>query len=212
MGDPKLWHVDVTFRNTQREDPDNQDPREPDQREPTLNYRFEKRQIPLLGDYDDAAAGKLDTSQGVANSLNQPFNPPPMIEETYPVLTVLRNDINLDMASIFKWQDNVNETAFSGAAAETLKVNVTNIQEMFREGIRYWQKTFEIAYNKRTWKKYVLDYGYKQDDDGNWRQILLDGAGGETTVTSPHYDVYSPYKVAEFRDIDPIAFLAAEIK
>jgi len=207
-GDPKLWHVDCKFASTQREDPNEQDPQPPEEREPTISYRFEKRQIPLVGDYDDVASGKLDTSQAVGNSLNQPFTPPPMYEETYPVMTLWRDDVALGMGDVFAIQDTINLTAFSGAAARTLKLNVTSIQERFEDGRRLWRKTYDLSYSKRSWDVYVLDHGYKQDQHGNWRQIMLDGAGGETNVTSPHYDAYSPYKAVEFRDVPAIAFLA----
>jgi hypothetical protein len=209
-GDPKLWHVECTFKSIQREDPEDQEEKAPEEREPMVSYRFEKRQTPLMGDYDDAAAGKLDTSQGVANSLNQPFSPPPMIDETFPVLTVIRDDLALGMGEIFSVQDTINLTEFSGAPAETLKLNVTGVQERFEDGRRLWRKTYELAYNKRTWATHILDHGYLEDDDGNWRQVLLDGAGAETTVTSPHYDAYDPYKKLEFRTVAGIRDLAAE--
>jgi hypothetical protein len=209
-GDPTLWHLDVTYRSEHAEDPNDQQDQAPEDREGKISYRFEVRERPLLGDYDDNASGKWKTTLGVANSLNKPFDTPPSYEETYPVITVIKDDLTLDMASIMSINDSINLTSFAGAAADTLKLRVVGINERFEDGKRLWQKTYELTYNKRSWLKYVVDMGYKQDDDGNWDLVLLNGAGLETSSTAIHLFTFVPYKRVEFRTVPAIRFLASD--
>lgn len=207
-GDPKLWHVDVTFESIQAEDPDNQDGEDPAEREPTVAYRFDKVQVPLQGNYDDVASGKVSTTQGIGNSLGQPFSPPPMIDETRPVMSVQRDEYALDIATILAYNDTVNATEFAGAAANTLKLTIASVNERFENGVRVWRKVWELAYNKRTWNRFILDHGTKLDEaTGNFREILLDGAGAETDSTSPHYFEFTPFNSVEFRNLDAIRTL-----
>jgi hypothetical protein len=196
QADPKLWHVDVTFTSAQREDPEDQDTQDPEQRKPTISVRFERMQVAIFDEDDETPIG---------NSLKQPFSPPPMKEETRAIISIVRNERDINLANVQAWQDRVNDAEFAGAATKTLKLNITNIQEMFREGERFWTKTYELAYRAKTWTQRIMDAGYKQDEDGNFRLIALNGSGQEVAALADvHFFTIEPYEALNFGTVSGI--------
>lgn len=202
-GDPRLWEVECRFRSTeQQETEEDAEPQEPSERKPTVAIRFEKLQVPV---FIDAAQ-----TQGVCNSRDEPFSPPVMKEKSRMVISLTRRDTVLDLVGLIILQDVINQPAYMDFPTGTLKLNVADVHEEFTEGVRYWVKTFELAHEPDGWNPWVLDRGYKVDEDtGNFREILLDGFGDETTKDQPFLIPVGAYSYMNFSTITPIRELEA---
>ncbi len=199
-GDPKLWYVDIQYANVQEEDPSEPWEVQPSDRIPRISWRFDRVMLPVWGDFNDGAPGDLDGDKPMTNSKGQPFSPPIQYEVTMPVLQVRAWDTNLRTAELADNTDVVNSTTYGGLPDRTLKLNITGVEEIFVEGRRYWEKHYELAYNRRTWDRYVLDYGYFPDPaTGDIRLFLIDSGGNITTeTTNANYLQKRVYREADF--------------
>lgn len=184
-GDPYHWRATVTFSPVHGEDPDDPEPESPGDRDPVYSVRFQKRQVPVAGPYSTADPGNQDATTALANSAGQPFNPPITRDETRPVIVIQVNDDNLDLPGIAAIQDTVNKDAFAGYTSQTLKLNVSGVQEFFEDGRRWWRKVYELEHKRSSWLARPLDYGTVEDEDGNVRETLLNNSS--PTTGPPQY-------------------------
>lgn len=201
---PFLWRATVEYSNRQREDHDEPEPEDPTDRDPIYAIRFDKHDVPVTGPYSTVDPGNVSATTSLTNSKKQPYNPPPTREELRPVITITVNDHNLDLLKINAMQDCVNSAAFAGFPAKTLKLNVTGITEQFENGIRYWEKTYELAHRRQTWDLFLLDHGTIPDKEGNFKEVLL--LNGSETTGAPQYHQYTIYRQVDFAahsDIPP---------
>jgi hypothetical protein len=186
----------VEFSSTHGDNPDEPQPEDPTDREPKYGVRFDQAEVAVQGPYSSADPGNVDVTTSMTNSRKQPYNPPPTREERMPVITVLIDDADLKLHSLVQVQDLVNATAFAGFPAKTLKLNISDVKERFENGRRLWQKTYEIAYSRRTWDLFILDHGTIQDEEGNFDEVLL--KNGSKTTGAPQYKQYTVCKQIDF--------------
>lgn len=195
-GDKFLWRAEVRYDRNLRDDPEDQEPENPEEREPKYSIRFEKHEVPISGPYSTADPGHVSATTPLSNSAGQPYNPPITREETRPTIVLLKDERRLDLAGMLALQDTVNRNAFAGFTSQTLKLNVTGVQERFEQGERWWRKTYELAFKREGWVARPLDYGTITDEDGNVRETLL--LNSSPTTGAPQYR--GPYTI--YRQVD----------
>jgi hypothetical protein len=152
----------------------------------------------------------------ICNSAFSPFDPPVTRDRTRPVIRVVRNEATFSDSTILAYADKVNsdvvETVYP---ARTLKCSAPTAEKKFAQftGNEYYEVTYVLHYNEKTWDKSILDAGYEEldpADDTKRRKILddsgqplsspamLDGSGHKLPAPIDHTDVnYMTFKVYE---------------
>lgn len=136
----------------------------------------------------------------IDNSAGEPFDPPLMEEVAILTVRIVRNEATYGAADAFSYANAVNSSActIAGLQVGARKARCLGIpgDNATRNGIDYWQKTYEFEFKMATWDRRPLDLGMYylsagepltfKDDEGAPMQVpqLLDGAGaaGATPV------------------------------
>lgn len=173
-------------------------------RPPKITFGFAKYQKVIVKDLNDVPC---------TNSAGQPFDPPVEIDDSRPVLTVVKNVPAFDFSVAVAYQDAVSTDPFFGSPAGTAKIDSLSAEFAFENGLAYWVQTAVVHFRREGWKLKLLDAGYmKKDASGNLVTItdkyghpfsaptLLDGAGGVLTgdLTKPFYKTLTVYKELPF--------------
>lgn len=194
--DKFLWRCEVRYDRNLADDPEDPEAESPGDREPTYSIRFDRFEQAVYGPYSTNDPGHVSATTPIMNSAGQYFSPPPTVEQTRPTIVLVKDEDRLDLPGILALQDVVNKNAFAGFTSQTLKLNVTGVQERFEAGQRWWRKTYEVAYKREGWVLRPLDYGTVVDEDQNVRETLL--KDGSATTGAPQYR--GPYTV--YRQVD----------
>ena len=179
---------------------------------PTIIFGFERfRVIAIDGFLVTGTAA--ETRSAIVNSSKQPFDPPPMKDESRPVLTVIRNEQFFASATAVGFQDAVNDDAFAGAEEGQVKVqNITATQQIdpANPDFEFWRVTYSFAFKKEGWSLKLLDHGTRVVDpddislfvpyteDGVVTDILLNGNAGKNAAGAA--DVFLEYEVYDKKD------------
>lgn len=126
---------------------------------PKIEWDFQER--------NNAAPVKDLDGLPYLNSAIQPFNPPANFEEAYPVLVVIRNELNVDQTLINKYSYAVNSDDFLGAppgCAQCLPLRAT---EQYQGDMEFFRVTYRIRFSTEEdengdlidWQPRVLDCG-----------------------------------------------------
>jgi hypothetical protein len=100
------------------------------------------------------------------NSSNQPFDPPPVVDDSRPVLTITRNEASFNSANAILYQDAVNTDNFGPAIPKQAKLTniIGNKQQDI--GVVYYKVTYEIEFRREGYDLFILDKGFR-DISGN---------------------------------------------
>jgi hypothetical protein len=160
--------------------------------------------------------------QAIVNSAGDPFDPPIMIDDSRPYVTVSKN-----LATVPTWvmtyQDAVNSASFvvDGITVGTGLAKMQNISvspRQSRNGTSFRTVTFTIHLQKQGWLSKVLDAGFREvayggelqnirnpgDEELPAAPVPLDGAGMALTDPSPANAVYRYDTVYETKDFSAL--------
>lgn len=128
-------------------------------------------------------------NKAVLNSAKDPFDPPPLIDDSRPVLVITRNEGTYDEAIVRAYKDRINVATFRGNPPRTVKCNAIKGREIwsprvpYNDGI-YYEVTYEFAIRPEGWDMRLLDCGYRAIDPATDKKTLISIDDG-TTVTVP---------------------------
>lgn len=106
------------------------------------------------------------------NSAGDPFDPPPEITGTRPVLVMQRNEAALNPTLVLQYQDAVNADAFLGFPPRTVKVGTISGRRSFENSVAYWVVSYRFVVDWRTWRVFLLDAGFREKHAGGHKKIL----------------------------------------
>lgn len=136
-----VYDVSATYSNTVNTGSLGEDEENPLDDPPSIEYSWTVYQRPALVDVD----GNL-----VKNGADEAFDPPWMMDEHRPVVTITRNEASFSVGFATEYQDAVNEDAFGGSAAGTAKMSVS-ARSATRGDYDYWIVTYEIEFKWEGW-------------------------------------------------------------
>jgi hypothetical protein len=157
--------------------------------------------------------------KGLLNSAGDYFDPPVEVEKSRWVIQVKKN-----VASVPAWVIDLDNPINSSGVnirgitfpARTLRIASIAISDELVEGNhRYYELSIQLEYNKRTWKKRLLDQGLRIKESGTLkpalvdgkpatRDVLLNGSGGLLSAPTPASAVYLEFNVAEELDFSTL--------
>ncbi len=183
---------------------------------PEITFGFEKTKRIVTGEMKQGVISlssphikTVVSSTGVVTSAGEPFDPPPEVEDSRPVLTITRNEGFFDSARAIKYQDAVNSDFFFGALPGQAKVSGITAVRRQRNNIFYWRVTYRIVFRRDFWSLELLDRGtFWKDgagvinvfhDEGKARLGLLDGAGDKLAAgAAPVFLKFQVYREEPF--------------
>lgn len=142
---PRLWEVRVEYDSTQEEESES-----PFDKPPEVSWDFAQFTRVAYKDRDGKA---------ILNSAGQYFDPPIEIDDSRPVLTVVRNEPSYNPSLAYQYRDAVNSDAFYGAPPGTAKVVKITGASAVENDIPFWRVTYEFSFNPDGWQPSILDQG-----------------------------------------------------
>ena len=206
---PKHWHVRVEYDSSFEQEEEN-----PLDRAAQYTWGFAQFQKVAWKDVD---------GKGIVNSAGDPFEPPPEIDDSRPVLSIVRNEAAFNPSLAIDYQDAVNSDAFLGFEAGQVKVaNITAVSR-FENNVRYWEVTYEFHFRREGWTLGVMDVGrfstghvplWNKDESGQeilgdqvTQDIPLDGSGERLPdPTGPDNVVFRDFTVYKQRTFTVFIF------
>lgn len=159
----------------------NQSQQDPTERPPTISGSFVQFMRPLEKDTD---------GEPVVNTVGDPFDPPIEVEDSRPVLTIVKFFSSLDFVFFCSYKDVINSDTFTvrslSFAPDVCKMQNLSFNEQWINGINYFQVTAEMEIKPEKWiPKEILNQGYRvkwPDADGKL-QMAKDDKSGEPLNT-----------------------------
>lgn len=127
-----------------------------------VNFSGETFLVPLTKD--------ALTGDPVVNTAYDYFDPGPEREFSR---TILKVGLNIDYASlnpvtVMGFADKVNDATWYGFAAKTWKCSAPTISREYHPVCgNFWRVEFTFSHNVLTWKKFLLNQGYREYVSGN---------------------------------------------
>lgn len=185
---------------------------DPTLRPPVISYGFKKYTKVFSKNPDDPTSAPT-------NSAGDPFDPPVMVDDNRPVLTITRCELLDPFQKCILYQDSINSDSFYGATPYQLKMESITARSQYENGIKFWEVTYTIEARREGWDKIkILDQGfYYLDGSGNPKLMtvnsqprvtpgLLDGHGGQLNValsnTPKFREFVAPYKKLPFANLN----------
>ena len=169
----KVWEVVVEWSELAKVD-------NPLNRPAKKNWGFEQAGKVAWQDIDGKA---------ILNSAGDYFDPPIEIEDSRPLLTVVRNDATFDPLLAIDYQDAVNEDRFLIANPGQCKVAGIEASEEEENDVKFWRVVFHFAFRREGWLAEPLDQGRYATVDANGaaqkRTPIPDKAGDPVTDPVP---------------------------
>jgi hypothetical protein len=155
----------------------------------------------------------------VVNSAGIPFNPSVQLDDSRPVLQIVRNELTYDETLAGSFRDKVNDADFWGYGEKQVKVaNISGSREWNQDIGYYWTVSYEFHIKAETWKFKILDAGTMQIKTGGDTKVSpcltkdgkpvpepvpLDGSGVQLAVGgTPTYLVFDLYDTADFSTLN----------
>lgn len=188
-------------------------------------YEYSSLQPRGINPVDDPIHIEWDSDQfqepfPAVNSAGDPFDPPPTRDQSRRTAIIKKNLFSVP-SWILSYEDAINNAPFTldGITipknwAKIQKIGVSNLQR--RNGIYFRTVTIVMHFNKFTWKKRLLDCGYRRihpndptkrikivNNDGTdpSNPVLLDGMGqplSPPTVENAVFLEYDAYAEMDF--------------
>lgn len=173
----KLWEVDCSYKQP-KNDQENKQEENPLDRPAEVSWSFQAFQKPIDKDLDD---------EPIVNTFNTPFNPFPEIDDSRPILVIIRNEAHpFNYSRAISYQDAVNSDNFYGFDPGQAKMagiaaqRRTEYIESTMSTLVYWQVTYEIHFRREGWQLKILNRGTEYFDDNGAIQVDKDDAGNPT--------------------------------
>jgi hypothetical protein len=201
---PRVWTVKVDYDSVTEDKPEN-----PLDRPIEISWTAAPYERVVFNDTDGKA---------ILNSAGDYFDPPLTIDDSRPVLTVVRNEPSYNPTLAIDYQDAVNTDSFLGFSPGQVKVAKIDATSATENDIFYWRVTYEFHFRREGWALSVLDQGRYQklnnkpvpipeyDESGNAvpgshvsDPVPLDGAGQRLTNPGPDTAIFLTFKVYKER-------------
>jgi hypothetical protein len=159
----RLWEVTVNY-SSKHDDPEEEENEEEslELEPPEVSFDFATRMrvIQLASQVFDPNGTLVDNTFGApVTSAGEPFDPPPEMEEHFPVLTITRNELFLNINQIRDYVNTVNSDNFQGGGPRTVKLNGISTRKQYKKNLRYWRTTYTLEFRPDTWDLQLLDIG-----------------------------------------------------
>lgn len=153
-GDGLAWIVSVTYdwfdALTAGGGPDNNPLLVPC--EIVWGYRSQERAIQADAD-----------GNAITNTAGDPFDPPLVVEDPRPVLTIVRNEATHDVVRAYNYRSAVNSDSFGPWGPRTARVIQISGRPAFHYQIGwYWIITYEFEFNPSGYRFRVLNLGTRK--------------------------------------------------
>lgn len=223
-GNPRVWGV--TCRYASRRGGFDDDPAETNPLLQATEYSWftQDKKVPVekgilkdpgTGLYVDGMGDPLP-SVAITSSAGQPFNPPPEVDESTPVLRVSRNESADSLLvvgqKIIKWKNSINSDVFLGANPGRALMKSVTADFRISFGIAHWRWVYQIAFLENGWDLELLDQGTHfwklnpADLMGPWQVIQVqDAAGREVTGPVPFNGLGFPANVDQSDPLNPFS-------
>ncbi|QEL14050.1 hypothetical protein [Limnoglobus roseus] len=179
-------------------------------------WSFDRKEFMRVVEFD-----ALASALRIENSAGQPFDPPLQVPASNMIIRVEFYRATINIADLRLLWDTINDAAWQGFPARTLRVNDLSAKSTFEKAgdsglISYWTITLELEQSKKPWNPTkVRDRGsveaIVQDGVTIYRQIR--GGGGDPMVADlngngqrtpagagPTYLVFNLYEQVSFTD------------
>lgn len=145
-----------------------QEPRDPTERPIKVSWSFSRFERPVVLDQD---------GKPVLNSAGDPFDPPLTVPDSWPLLTIVRNERTFDSLLAYNFNEAVNLDPFWGVDPGIVKVLDINGELAKDQDIGwYYVVTYQFEFNPDGWQPSVPDLGYRElDASGKPTDITVDG-------------------------------------
>ena len=192
VGDTRtLWEVPVKYSTYDLGEHADDNPRQANPLNDPARHSWGVR-------FQEVVVAKDIDGNPIDNSANTPLDPPLMEDEAILTLRLRRNEATYSPAEALSYANSTNSSGctISGLVLSTRQARCRGIpaDDATRNGIDYFQVTYEFEFKLDTWQREVLDIGMYWLDGGDPRPFLdankapmqtpqlLDGAGGEGSV------------------------------
>jgi hypothetical protein len=170
---PYLWKVTVTYSSGDfggggAVDPLRQN-ENPILRPADVRWGFTKYQ---------RAAEKDVLGRAIINSAGLPFDPPYMIDDNRPVLTINRNELSFSPMQAWDYKDAVNIDAFMNSPPQTCKCTDITGDLQWERGLAFWRVTYSFEFRPIDgWIFRPMDRGkaYRDRTSGKLKAICING-------------------------------------
>ena len=161
----KIWQVNCEFSTKWQDATD-----DPLLRPTDISFGFAQFQRPVWLDINGSA---------ITNSANAYFDPPVEIDDSRPVLTMVRNEAWFSTSLAIDYQDAVNSDVFFGFPVRTVKVAGISGQSAVENGIQFVKVTYEFHIRRELWIPLkILDAGMQDKN----RNTTIPGTSGQIAV------------------------------
>lgn len=156
------------------------------------------------------------TGKAIVNSAGDYFDPPIDMDDSRPLLTVVRAEPGYDPILTYNYKDAVNSGPFWGMPAGVWKLKDRRSERVYNtdagtESGYYYEVTYEFEMNPQGWVKKILDQGLRQlvgvnqvnikDNNGDeiTSPVLLNGQGKQLQpLSAPVFRSFNIYNVLDY--------------
>lgn len=211
---PFVWEVTVTYSTLSEEE--SQQNENPLLRPAEISMTPQTFREPATGTFKDEvnAEGKQYGS-GLTNSAGELFDPPPEKDVSRPVLTIVRNELNVTPVTLMDFADALNADTFLGAQPRQLKMAAPQFARSHENDQAFWRVTYVMSFKRETWDLQVLNQGPEylnagstadkrpfKDAEGNRVLGNLAADGDQLTAGStPVFLRFAVYKEKQFNSL-----------
>lgn len=148
-----MYEITATYSNAIDSASVGEDEENPLDDPAVYEFSFAKYQVPALSDRD---------GNPVINGADEAFDPPFLVDENRPIVTVTRNEASFSPATAVEYQDTVNSDSFAGVDPGVAKVIGISARQSTRGAYSYYVVTYEIEFRWEGWNPTgLLAQGYK---------------------------------------------------
>lgn len=103
-------------------------------------------------------------NKAILNTANDPFDPPLIIDDPRPLLTVVRNEAIADIEALYSYRNAVNSDPFGPWGPQMARVVNIRPKSLFHQYVGwYWQVTYEFEFNPPDgYRPKVLNMGMRK--------------------------------------------------
>lgn len=177
---------------------------------PDISYGVSIIERPAMRDVD----GRL-----IQNSAGELYDPPLIRPERRQTVTIVENSLLFDAEQGRDFTEAINDAAFNGFPALTVKVLARSGHTLYSYGMQYYQITTTLEIAKIPYYEYVLDQGWRNASKQLFRDpldpsvlpgrpTLMNGRGDKLTVATATLDAAFNIGATGFTINDQVAKLA----